>query len=90
MFGKNASRSGISGSGSLLDMGVELGLIGKSGAYFSYGDQRLGQGRENARAFLETNVPVMAEIEAKIRQKANETPVLKEIALEEDEEEADL
>ena len=62
MFGK-----GISRSGSMLDMGVDIGVIGKSGAYFSYGDIRLGQGRENARAFLEDNEPLMDEIEGKIR-----------------------
>ena len=71
MFGK-----GISRSGSMLDMGVDLGVIGKSGAYFSYGDIRLGQGRENARAFLEDNEALMDEIEAKIRTHGLETAVV--------------
>lgn len=71
MFGK-----GISRSGSMLDMGVDIGLIGKSGAYFSYGDIRLGQGRENARAFLEDNEPLMDEIEGKIRSNGLDVAVV--------------
>src|SRR5258706_15554551 len=67
MFGK-----GIFKSGRILDMGVETGLIGKSGAYFSYGDLRLGQGRENARTFLEENPKLMEEIEGKIRKGGNQ------------------
>ncbi|MCS6776675.1 MAG: recombinase RecA [Chloroherpetonaceae bacterium] len=63
MFGK-----GISRSGSILDLGVDMGLLTKSGAYFSYGETRLGQGRENARAFLEEHPELMDEIEARIRQ----------------------
>jgi recombination protein RecA len=62
MFGQ-----GISRSGGILDMGVEMGIIGKSGAYFSYNDLRLGQGRENARTFLEDNPHVLEEIEQRIR-----------------------
>src|SRR5438128_1017205 len=58
MFGK-----GISIAGGILDMGVEMNFIGKSGAYFSYNDLRLGQGRENARQFLEENPALMKEIE---------------------------
>ncbi len=71
MFGK-----GISRSGSMLDMGVDIGVIGKSGAYFSYGDIRLGQGRENARAFLEDNEPLMDEIEGKIRSNGLDVAVV--------------
>jgi recombination protein RecA len=83
MFGK-----GISRSGSMLDMGVEMGLIHKSGAYFSYGDVRLGQGRENARTFLEENEPIMDDIEKKIRSRGVETPPVldAEEDVEEDEE----
>ncbi len=81
MFGK-----GISRSGSMLDMGVDIGIIHKSGAYFSYGDIRLGQGRENARAFLEDNEPLMDEIEGKIRQTSSDTPVVPVANLDEDEE----
>jgi len=82
MFGK-----GISRSGSMLDMGVDIGIIHKSGAYFSYGEIRLGQGRENARAFLEDNEPLMDEIEAKIRNEASDTPVVPVAELEEEDEE---
>lgn len=71
MFGR-----GISRSGSILDIGVDMGLLSKSGAYFSYGDTRLGQGRENARTFLEEHEEVMDEIEGRIRQAGAETPVL--------------
>jgi recombination protein RecA len=62
MFG-----TGISKSGSILDMATEMGIIAKSGAYFSYGDLRVGQGRENARAYLDEHTDVRDEIEAKIR-----------------------
>jgi recombination protein RecA len=81
MFGK-----GISRSGSMLDMGVDLGIIHKSGAYFSYGDIRLGQGRENARNFLEDNEGLMDEIEGKIRKHGlPETAIIAPV-LDEDEE----
>jgi recombination protein RecA len=66
LFGK-----GISKSGGILDLGVEMGLIGKSGAYFSYGETRIGQGRENARNYLDENPDVMKEIEDKIRASAS-------------------
>ncbi len=58
---------GISKEGGLLDVGVEMGIIRKSGAFFSLGDTRLGQGRENAREFLKQNPAVTAEIERQIR-----------------------
>ena len=58
---------GISKEGSILDMGVEKKLINKTGAWFSYGDIRIGQGRENARAFLKDNPEVAQEIETKLR-----------------------
>ncbi|MCL8208055.1 MAG: recombinase RecA [Actinomycetia bacterium] len=59
---------GISREGNLLDLASELNLIQKSGAWYAYGDLRLGQGRDNAREFLKENPDVAAEIEAKIRQ----------------------
>ena len=62
MFGK-----GISASGSMLDAAVQNNVVEKAGSWFSYGKERIGQGAENARAFLEANPPVMAEIEAKVR-----------------------
>ncbi|MFH0846763.1 MAG: recombinase RecA [Chloroflexota bacterium] len=61
---------GISKEGNLIDLGVGLGLITKSGAFFSYGDIRLGQGRENAKQFLSQNPELAQEIEQKIRASA--------------------
>lgn len=60
--------TGISASGCVLDMGVEMGIIDKAGSWYSYGDERLGQGRENAKKFLEENSDLMEEIELKIRE----------------------
>src|SRR5207249_12254571 len=60
-FGK-----GISTSGCLLDLGLEHNIISKSGSFFSYGDDRLGQGRPNAKAHLDANPAVAKEIEEKI------------------------
>src|SRR5213595_2737338 len=65
-FGK-----GISTAGCLIDYGVEHNIIGKSGAFFSYGDERLGQGRNNAKAFLDEHPEVAKEIEAKIYDALN-------------------
>ncbi len=59
---------GISHTGLLIDLGVETDVVEKSGAWFSYGDVRLGQGRENAKAYLKENVELAAEIEAKVRE----------------------
>ena len=59
---------GISKEGSILDVGVNLDIINKSGAWFSYGGQRIGQGRENAKQFLRENPEVTKEIETKIRE----------------------
>lgn len=59
---------GISKTGDVLDMGVEVGVIDKKGAYFTYGDMRLGQGRENAKVFLRENAPVLEEINRKVRE----------------------
>ncbi|TAK26106.1 MAG: recombinase RecA [Chloroflexota bacterium] len=58
---------GISKEGGILDIGVDLSIIRKSGAFFSFGETRLGQGRENAREFLRSNVALREEIEARIR-----------------------
>ncbi len=58
---------GISKTGELLDIGVKAGVVEKSGAWYSYGDERIGQGRENAKSFLKSNVSVALEIEDKIR-----------------------
>ena len=58
---------GISKMGELLDLGVAAGIVDKSGAWFSYGDERLGQGRENSKVFLKENESIALEIEDKIR-----------------------
>ena len=60
---------GISKTGELLDMAVEKDLVNKSGAWYSYGDIRLGQGKEKVKDFLRENPDVAKEIEAKIRAK---------------------
>ncbi len=62
MYGK-----GISASGNILDLGVEMKLVDKAGSWFSYNGERIGQGRENAKLFLEDNPEIMMEIEKKIR-----------------------
>ena len=59
---------GISRTGCLVDLGVDLDILQKSGAWFSYGDVRIGQGREKAKEFLRDNPEVAAEVEAKIRE----------------------
>jgi recombination protein RecA len=63
MYGK-----GISREGSLLDVGVDLGIVKKSGAWFTYEGEQLGQGREKVKQFLSENVDLMVEISEKIRQ----------------------
>ncbi|KQQ91349.1 recombinase RecA [Aureimonas sp. Leaf324] len=61
---------GVSKVGELVDLGVKSGIVEKSGAWFSYNSQRLGQGRENSKQFLRDNPAVAAEIESAIRQNA--------------------
>ncbi|MFN3854014.1 MAG: recombinase RecA [Phreatobacter sp.] len=61
---------GVSKMGELIDLGVKAGVVEKSGAWFSYDSQRVGQGRENAKAFLRQNPDMAARIEAAIRQNA--------------------
>jgi len=65
MYGK-----GISKTGELLDLGVKAGIVEKSGSWFSYDSQRLGQGRENAKTFLQDNPDIADKIEHSIRQNA--------------------
>ena len=62
MFGK-----GISGSGDILDLAVENDIVEKSGSWFAYGGEKIGQGRDNAKTYLENNPDIMAEIEEKVR-----------------------
>ncbi|MGD9142572.1 MAG: recombinase RecA [Dehalococcoidia bacterium] len=64
---------GISREGNLLDIGVELGILTKSGAFFSYDDTRLGQGRESAKQFIKANPELAQEIEERIRTSAQST-----------------
>src|SRR5690554_1910279 len=69
MYGK-----GISREGSLLDIGVDLGLVKKSGAWYTYEGEQLGQGRENAKTFLGENPEIMVEIAERIRQQVGIDP----------------
>lgn len=63
-------RAGISREGDIIDLGVEYGVVRKLGAFFTYGEQRLGQGRENAKEFLAQHPEIAAEIEREIRARA--------------------
>ncbi len=61
--------TGISASASLLDASVKYNLVQKSGSWYSYGEERIGQGRENAKQFLESNPDIRTELENKVREK---------------------
>lgn len=86
---------GISNVGSILDMAIERDMVKKSGAWFSYNDVRIGQGRENVKKFLKENGDVCAELETKLRNEmeealaANSVPAGTSIAEDEDEEGAE-
>ncbi|MHB1461823.1 MAG: recombinase RecA [Armatimonadota bacterium] len=80
MFGK-----GISKIGGVLDMAVEKDVIKKSGTWFTYGEVRLGQGRENARTFLTQHPEVFAEVDQKTRTILNGTPVVGPVSIDEEE-----
>lgn len=62
---------GISKSGCILDLATDLDIIDKSGAWFSYNGQKIGQGRENAKQYLEENLSIMEEIDKKVRENFN-------------------
>ncbi len=79
--------TGINRSGEVLDMAVEAGVVDKAGSWFSYGNDRIGQGRENVRKFLEENKDTLAEIEAKVRDHFGMVP-MKSAEAEESEAEA--
>jgi recombination protein RecA len=66
---------GISLTGDILDLGVDLGVIEKRGSFYNYGDQRLAQGRENAKTFLAENADLAREIELKIRSESDMLPL---------------
>jgi recombination protein RecA len=69
---------GISKEGSLLDIGVEEGIIRKAGAWYTYDGEQLGQGRENSRNFLKENLDIAAEIEKRVKEKVGFDPVAAE------------
>lgn len=78
---------GISRAGEILDIGVQRSIIKKAGAFYSYGDTRLGQGRENAREFLKNNAELAAEIEQKVRNHGKDAPAtFTEVTATEDDE----
>ncbi|MCC6483751.1 MAG: recombinase RecA [Armatimonadetes bacterium] len=77
-------QKGISREGSLLDVGVDQGLVTKTGTWFNYGEVRLGQGRDNSRSYLEQNPEIADELESKIRSAITSTAV--PVAEEEEEE----
>jgi recombination protein RecA len=79
MYGK-----GISREGSLLDIGVDLGLVKKSGAWYTYEGEQLGQGRENAKTFLTENPEVMVEISERILKQVGITPSDEEADVDDD------
>ena len=86
---------GISKEGTLLDMAVEMNIIRKSGAFFSYGEQRLAQGRDNARIYLKEHPELAAEIDGKVREqlfaKKEESPAdMVAMTVQQEEEEDDL
>ncbi len=74
MFGE-----GISGVGDILDLGAENGIISKSGAWYAYNGNKIGQGRENAKQYLKDNPEICNEVELKVRELFNlETPETEE------------
>jgi recombination protein RecA len=68
--------TGISREGSLIDLGVEQGIVRKSGAWYTYEGDQLGQGKENARNFLKDNADLANEIEKRIKEKLGVGPRL--------------
>jgi recombination protein RecA len=70
---------GISKEGNILDVGIETGIIDKAGAFFSYGDIRLGQGRESAKGYLKDNPDLVKEIEERIRASAGTAQVVSSV-----------
>ena len=88
---KSAMEKYLSVIGEVLDMGVSLGVVQKSGSWLSYNGERLGQGRDNARRTLEENAALFAEIENKIRSMGDELAEKSaEFELEEDDSGDDL
>ncbi|TMV52362.1 recombinase RecA [Paenibacillus mesophilus] len=77
---------GISREGSIIDIGTEMDIVNKSGAWYSYDGDRLGQGRENAKQFLKDNPQVASVIEKKIREASNMTQGAVPMAVSDDDE----
>lgn len=77
--------SGFSKSGDVLDLGTELGIVEKRGAFYRYNDGLIGQGRENAKEYLDKNPELLYELEMLIREAAEVTPPLRTTAADEDE-----
>ena len=83
---------GISKMGELIDLGVKAGIVEKACSWFSYGDQRIGQGRENAKSFLQTNTDIAAQLEREILEHAgilNEAAMTDPPSIVEDDEDLD-
>jgi recombination protein RecA len=82
---------GISKEGDIIDLATALEIITKRGAFFSYGDVRLGQGRENAKEYLRQNHELCKEIETAVRQRAmgGEIPIAMDLGAEESESSAE-
>ncbi len=72
----NGKQYGISREGDLVDLGVDANIIKKMGAFYSYGELRIGQGRENAKEYLRVNPELAAEIEGRIRSQAEMAPMV--------------
>ena len=81
---------GISREGEIVDLGVKEGLIDKSGAWYSYKDDRIGQGKDNVRVFLKENPEIASEIEEQIRAKLLPSVPVEDIAEEPVKEEVEV
>ena len=68
---------GISKVGEIIDLGVDYGIIKKSGSWYAYGDRKLAQGRDAVKALLKSDEPLMDEIEAKVREAMQEARTAK-------------
>ncbi|MCU1136866.1 MULTISPECIES: recombinase RecA [Stenotrophomonas] len=80
---------GISREGELIDMGVDAKLVEKAGAWYSYGDERIGQGKDNARCYLRDNPAVAAKLEAELREKFQPAEAVREEGEDDGEDQAD-
>ena len=86
MYGK-----GISRSGEIIDYAITLGIIQKSGSWFSYNGERIGQGKDNVRKFIEGNPALLAELDSKIRsQKEQIANTIEEFELDDDDDDDDF